>query len=487
MQRKAWQIWWLAGFVLAIFLFLRLHNIQDGFFFFNDMGRDLVELQEWRDTGKPPLLGPQNSSLPFNQPGLYFYWLMPFFVLSNYSVWSTLLALLFTMVLCFIAVQYILRKNHEWLWIALGFSWLVATNPAHVQQNRFVWNPSFVTPLFALAAGALVMLRDSWTLRKVQVFAISLSAAIAFSYSAAPAALIIAIAIAWWWRKEWRKILWLWGSVVVWSLFFQLPTLVFELRYNFQLTKAVLNSPPMEHEGLQLSLKLQNLLDFLLGVHGWGQYVLVIAFVGAVITNLYWIRKRKSNSTRDKAFLHFFPLFLGSVLLTLLAPVPLHAHYIFGIAVLAFFVIVTLQPRITVALLALFTVIWFQPEILSPYFAPARRNVQELFACTKQVCEQETEPMFVSVQSSLHPYHNGPEFRYALRESGCNVQAIERAPAAAQIMAVVEDNGEYQHGLTAYHELSLFGQSTVARSYQCEGNLEIFILEKSQEIPANSL
>lgn len=477
---KNWRYWGVVVGILAIFLFLRLWAIRDGFFFFNDMGRDMLVLQQWRDSGKPPLLGPQNSSLPFNQPGLYFYWLMPLFLLFSGSPFSSIFTLVLTMSAFFLAGAYLLRKKPEWPSVFLGFSWLVALHPTHIQQNRFVWNPSFVTPFFATAVIALVWLREKWTVRRVQLFAFCLAAAVSFSYSVAPAAVAVVLLILWWWRTEVKKIFFLGASLAAWTLFFQIPTLVFELRYNFQLTKAVLNSPETTHEGLEWSVKLQQLLSTSTGLAGVGQTLLIGAFLSCVVLNLVWLKRSASFSVREKAFFSFLPLFVTTLVLTLVAPVPLHAHYIFAIVTLAFLVVATLHKRLAIGFIVLASLAWLHPTVLQKHFIPARRSFEVLMACMRQVCEAENEPLFVSVQSSYHPYHNGPEFRFALGESGCKVKSIELEPQAAQRMTVVEDGGLYEHGKTDFYELALFGPSKVAENYNCTDDLSVVILEKQR-------
>jgi len=475
---KNWRYWGIVLAILAVFLFLRLWAIRDGFFFFNDMGRDMLVLQQWRDSGKPPLLGPQNGSLPFNQPGLYFYVLMPLFLLLGGTPFSSLVTLLLTLIAFFIVGAVIFRKKLDWTCLILAFSWLVALHPTHIQQNRSIWNPSFVTPFFATAVIALIWLHEKWTVRRVQVFACSLAAAISFSYSVAPAAFAIILLILWWWKKELKKIFFLGVSFAAWTLAFQLPTLVFELRYDFLLTKAVLNRPEIDHVGMEWSAKLQQLLLKSTGVSGTWQVVLVLAFLLCIVLNLVWLRQTRVHTPREKNFLPLLFLFTATTFLTLLAPVPLHAHYIFGIVTLAFLVVASFERRLLLAFLLLTSFCWLQPSVLQHHFIPARRTVDDLMSCMRQVCEVETAPLFVSVQSSYHEYHHGPEFRYALSESGCTVKHLELEPQSAQRMAVVEDGGIYEHGKTDYYELALFGASDVDTKYSCTENLSVVILEK---------
>lgn len=67
------RAWFVLIFILIVFIFLRVHRIEETLNFQNDIGRDYLVLLEWYQSGKPPLLGPQNSAVPFNQSAFYFY------------------------------------------------------------------------------------------------------------------------------------------------------------------------------------------------------------------------------------------------------------------------------------------------------------------------------------------------------------------------------------------------------------------------------
>ena len=86
--------------LILLFLFSRLFNLNSTMFFINDMGRDMLVIRDWLDSGKPPLLGPQTSALPINQTALYFYMMLPGYLLTNGSP----LALFYTFCVMWVAV-----------------------------------------------------------------------------------------------------------------------------------------------------------------------------------------------------------------------------------------------------------------------------------------------------------------------------------------------------------------------------------------------
>ena len=118
----------------------------------------------------------------------------------------------------------------------------------------------------------------------------------------------------------------------------------------------------------------------------------------------------------------------------------------------------TFTKKVGVIILIIASVYWLQPKFTDQYFEPVGRSPSDLLACYTDFCDKYQQPIYVSVQSSLHPYHNGPEHRYFMKFSGCDVKEIEKFEPA-ELMAVVLEEGDYQHGSTSYYELSLFGES----------------------------
>ena len=118
--------------------------------------------------------------------------------------------------------------------------------------------------------------------------------------------------------------------------------------------------------------------------------------------------------------------------------------------------------------------IFFNPNT----FRPATRTYAQMLSCFDKVCSEIKEPIYVSVQADFHPYHNGPEHRYMLKQSGCRVEYIENDPNKAKLMAVVEDGSTYVHGKTSFNELTMFGKSKEMKRFNCQPNFGVVILTK---------
>ena len=164
--------------------------------------------------------------------------------------------------------------------------------------------------------------------------------------------------------------------------------------------------------------------------------------------------------------------------ITLLSPVSLHAHYIFGIFTFFVVAVAVLPYRISAAAILLLCVLWFTPLSVKNFLRPAFRSVVDTNSCAKQVCADINEPVFVSTQAGFHPYHNGFEWLYQFSKAVCTVHEIDFEPQAAEKMLVVVDDSSYTHGETAYNELSLFGNATESAVINCMPKLQVHVLDK---------
>ena len=173
-------------------------------------------------------------------------------------------------------------------------------------------------------------------------------------------------------------------------------------------------------------------------------------------------------------------IFLSSIVLTILSKLAFHSHYAFGFAVAMFFIISQLPSKILLLVLLLLEVIWINPNQTASYFAGARIPLSEMDSCMATVCQDENEPVFVSVQSGITPFHVGYEYRFLMKKNGCNVKSIETEPEMADKMAVVVDESTFELGRTSYHELTLFGSANEKKRVDCGNRLGVVILSKDQ-------
>jgi hypothetical protein len=473
---KSFKIYSLLTLVVisGLFAFLRLYKINTSLLFYNDMGRDLNILFDWHQTGKPPLLGPKTSVVPTNQTAFYFYLLYPLFVLTGHSAFSTI----YTVILFYLAVFVfgfivISRQKPKLLKFWLISWFLIAIHPQFIYQNRFVWNPSFVAPMLALAVLFFYLLEEKFTRFRFLIFCLSISMATAFSYSVAPVFIAFILYILVFRQK---KLVYLIGIGSAFALS-HLPTIFFELRHNFPLTKLMLNRPMLKQAGTSLATKLNTLFGFV--VHPQLSVITMLALITIVLIVFFEFIYFKTNKKENSKLLRQVGfLFLITTGLIVFIPFTLHAHFIFGILTLGFFIISLLPLRSAIPVLIITSLLWLHPNQLKKYFSPAKRTVAQTIDCAQRICQQETAPMYLSVEAGNHPYHSGPEFRYFFKQAGCTILDIEKSQDQAKKMVVVADGAEYNHNQTDYYELDLFGRSKEVKQYNCLPSLQVHILEK---------
>jgi hypothetical protein len=255
-----WLKWVLGLAIIVVFLGLRLFAIKDSFWFFGDLGRDLFVLQDWASNlFRPPLLGPQTSVISFNQSAWYYYYLLPFFLITGQSVYSTLIATLALYVGLAVGALLMIKNKRHWLPVVV-LLFLIAVHPQFVLQQRYVWNPSLVTPFLLVGFWAWWRYRANSDWRWLGLMALSCFTATGLNFSLVPTVLVMILLFGWEQRRNWRVL----GRFVLLSLLANLiihaPTLAFELRHGFLLTRNLPTQELLQQETL-LSRKTAELVS----------------------------------------------------------------------------------------------------------------------------------------------------------------------------------------------------------------------------------
>lgn len=466
---KIRKIYVVALLLSFLFLWTRFYNIENSFNFINDMGRDFLVLWQWKESGKPPLLGPQTSALPFNQSAIYFYLLYPFYLISGQSYYASLIAYSFFYLLTFGLGVYFLRfyprLNRSLLLVFL----LITVHPQYIIQGRFIWNPSFVTPCVLVAFYSLMVYLQQKKANKflLIISAFFISLATAFSYSALPVLIAFLILVFYLQHKKALEYLF----YVVASVFLvNFPTVVFELRHGFLLSKMMLFGDKLPQPENSFLSRLLNLSNFSFATNWpWALFYIILLIIFVYLNNL----KEKNNFLKRSLV-----LFLLTLAITLLSPISIHAHYIFGVLPLFFLLISFLRPKYIFLSAIFFYIVYMQAALKFNYFAKARNDLKTLTSCAKDFCANHKEAMFVSNQSKHHPYHNAMEWNYLLAKAGCQVKDINLENGFAQQMSIVLDDSSYLHGETSFYELTLFGSAKETEHFKCSETIEIVLLEK---------
>lgn len=471
----------IAFLLVLLFLFLRFYKIRESLFFSNDIGRDFLVFWRWQTSGKPPLLGPQNSALPFNQSAIYFYLLYPFYLIFAGSAYATIIANAIFYLSVFLLGLYLLRNKREWQYSLLIVFFLLTIHPQYIIQTRYIWNPSFVGPAILVAFYAFLALvkniqeRSKLDKATTWLLCFALALAIAFSYSAFTTVLAFLIVALFIFKKKFIPFL---LKFITANLVVNLPTLVFELRHNFVLTKMLLYREKLPQPQSNLLDKIANLRSYLFNLPDSYLYLFLVIFI-ILLFQYFRNNKEKTFSALNLSLI----LLILSIILTFIAPFAIQAHYIFGILTLFFIVLsfFCLENHLVLVLLLMLSIFWLNPQQVQKYFTQAPSTVDQVQACAKDFCQEHTQTMFVAIQSGLHPYHNGTEWQYLLPKFGCSLKDLVTESNEAEYLAMIVEYSQYEHNKTAFNELTIFGPSEELETFTCHDNLEIKVLKKIKD------
>ncbi len=456
--------------VCGIFLFTRLYRITASLEFFADIGRDHYVLMRAIQTLKPPLLGPSTSALPISQSPIYYFLNLPVFLLSGFSPYTTLWTLIILFVLAGALGMWILRQKPFQQSLYLAVWTLGIFHPQLLAQTRYPWNPTYAFP-FLMVVSAWML---SGQLRKGSVWCIALCLAIALgcTYSVLPVVIVILIALLRW-HPSWRRELLIAMSVSLVIVF--APIAIVDLRSHFLISRSVLTALHETRPVSPIMSRVSILLSGLTGIEQVSALKTSILFVPVLIS---WTmaRNRKNKSEREREHLRWGSLFGIAFLLTVLLPVQMQAHYLFGLLLLFFLVLVSMHRGLLVVTLCLCAWYWLPSLFAQLQFVP-RRTVEQIASCARTVCAAEHTPLYLSEQA-WHSYHFAPEYLFFFNKYGCLARDVIQDPGVVTRMGVIVDQSSFDPNTTKYAELSAFGPATPGKYYQCDGNIQVVMLEK---------
>lgn len=433
------------------------------------MGRDLRILWEWEKNGQIPLLGPQTSALPINQSPIYYYFLMPFYLLSNHSPYSALLVNALFYLVCFLIGLYLTKNNPLLTKATLVIFLFFIFHPQHVLQNRFVWNPSLLPPLIFLSLIFLLLFLEKSQKKQLFFSCLLISLAVSLHYSVFPLLAIFLIIIIFQKPNFFRLfIFYLTFSLVLFNI-----SVLGQLVKKIVVTGTLFRPDQIYQTDSSFSLRLTDYLRYVFAIRASPVSIFMVGLIFLFCLCELWFSSSKMKKT-------VVLIFLGTSIFALLSPFNLLAHYIFPITTSLFLLLGFHDWKKEFILIPLLLINYLRPNQVSGYFQPAPRTYQQMDSCFRQFCSQFKEPLFVSVQSDLYPYHYGPEHRYLMAKNGCAVKNIEENPGSVEYMAVVLDSSSFSAG-TRYYELDLFGKYQQALTLNCQPNFAVLLLKK--EIP----
>lgn len=455
--------------ILSVFFLLRLFAIDKTIVLFGDSARDLLELYEWEQTRLPPLLGPHTSALSFNQSAWYFYWLMPFYLLSAHSLYTANIAVLAYYLLWLGVGIFSLQKGWLTLTDLTAVVIAITFHPELINQLRNVWNPSFVLPL--TLAVSLIVTRVKWkniSTKTLAGIAFCLVMAVGLSYSIVPFALVvIGYSIIQIWQHSTSKT----QSIFKLLLFFvmsvvlvNIGTIGYELKYQFLLTKNLGNQQILQISTDQLD-KWQQLTTVVMQNHWlWLILILCLSFSFLLLKN----NSKQTRQLEKSVTLLFFTLGI-----TLLFPFAVHEHYIFGILALLIVVIIAMPIILQLALLLSFSLVVIGWLFSSNLFATNSPTTAEKRSCLERVCAQNLAPIYLVANTPSHD-HQALEYSYLAKTTGCDAFAVtEIATQQPKTMAVFNQNANFELSKTDFYELNRFANAQFKKTMHCSTELSV--------------
>lgn len=452
-------------FIFLLAAFLRLYQLDSGFGFFGDQGRDLLDIHQWFISGELPLRGPRASVGNFHLGPLSYYLLAPFHILfQGHPIGAVYLYLVWGLML--VGLGFILIRKITDSKTALIFSLLVAVSPYAIIISRNHWNPN-LAPLVTIIL-LFCLVRFIQTSRPIFLFLIAflVGVGVQFHYTFA-ANLFSALLIILFFKPRsllsWRNwLLMIYGFTIP-----LLPFLMGQLQNNFidlRNIKFCLTVSLQE----KLIFLPQTFLDrltfpFLIFLYFPPEAIsyllksLLAPISFLILTSTFLISKSKTHlSLPAKIFLIFF---LISVAETMAMRVNFYYHYysFFSIVVLLLVSILISYlldyarlPFIWLIILIFFISLDFY---FLPYVYEVRRTPQVVYEITNQIVidakRDEKSKIGILVKSPV-TLSEGFEHRYLLENAGFKTFSVKTLKETDYL--IIEKTNEAKFNLVSKDE-----------------------------------
>lgn len=306
--------------ILLMGILYRLLLTADGNFIFNmDNARDMVDMREMIELKKPRLIGPTSAIEGlFNGPGWYYLLSLPFIV-SNGDPYASIILEIGLWAIGGFFLLKLVSKWGSWLVLPVGFIWVVSDYI--VLATRYAFNPNpiiFLTPVFLyllveyLKQGKAIYGILAWFL-----------AGLFFNFEmnfGVFTPIIIVVSIILTKNIKFLKQRWFWFGVSLF-IFTLLPQILFDLKHDFIMSKAVLRHLSENSSGSlnflirfqSISASFYNTFSATLMNHKLFTTVILVFLIPMIVK--FWKEKKKDSLVTVSFVLIAIP-FLGYLMLT---------------------------------------------------------------------------------------------------------------------------------------------------------------------------
>ena len=224
---------WLIIIILLIGSFLRLYKISSYMTFLGDEGRDVIIVRNLLVKFDPILIGPGTSVGNMYLGPLYYYFMAPFLLFSNFSPVGPAVGVA-TLSIATIYLIYVVGKDWFSKTAGLIAAGLFAISPTVITYSHSSWNPN-IMPFFALLS-----VYSIWRVWKKNEHNWLLVTAVSFAFvlnSHYLGVFLLPVLFVFWFMSKvtWKQTL---TSLLVFG-FLMSPLLIFDIRHNWMNSKAL--------------------------------------------------------------------------------------------------------------------------------------------------------------------------------------------------------------------------------------------------------
>lgn len=339
----------LIIFILIIGVIYRLFLTSNGNFLFNmDNARDMVDVREMVVLGKLRLTGPTSAIEGFyNGPAWYYLLAVPF-ILSGGDPYASILMEIALWAIGGFFLLKLVSKWSNWLIVPIGTLW-IASNYV-VLTNLYAFNPNPVVLLTPLLIYLLVEYLQ--TGKGLLLILVWFLAGLFFNFEMnfgvfMPAIILASLIFSK--RKDLLKDKWFWTGVGVFVLTL-LPQLIFDLRHEFIMSKAVLIHLS-KGEALNIFAHFQVILKTF--YESFAATLMNQKLLGLIILGLFLIVKL--DKVAKVAFMFIIVPFAGYLVL----PVTVNSWHLGAEMAAAIILIAYLLHKIMIRWILAIVIIWF--------------------------------------------------------------------------------------------------------------------------------
>ena len=481
---------WLIVLILIVGAFLRLYRIDAYMTFLGDEGRDVIIVRNLLVKADPILIGPGTSVGGMYLGPLYYYFMAPFLLLSNFSPVGPAVGVALLGVAT-IYLVYVVGRN--WFGEKAGIisSLLFAISPTVITYSHSSWNPN-IMPFFALLSVYSIWKvyedEQSSPLRgKKYKWLLVTMVSFAFVLQSHYLGLLLGPVLFLYWYLS--KVPWKYTAVSLLVFgFLMSPLLAFDIRHDFLNSKALYKFLTVR-DAESVSIKpwtalpktypiFEQINSSMLTVkHNSGRLVTLLLTVWAVFT---LTNKNKNKKTKSKKQHYLLLAWLVTGLIGLgLYKQSIHDHYfgfLFPVPFLLLGAFVEERIKAGKKLLRIFIyVMVFALVILNIKNNPFKNNPNNQMQRAKNVANKVLEvadgkPFNLAVLAERN-YEDGYRYFMDIKDATVlHADIWDKKTIADTLMVICEKpKNECDPTHSAKAEVANFGWSKIESEYEVDG------------------